>query len=104
MVVKNMTDTTITTDTTTLQETAETQAIPPQVTWDDVRKMRNDMLHHAEQLYKFDFPEELLKQFQDYKQALRDLPETYKDLKDLHLIEWPQEPSTHQDLQLSRLG
>jgi hypothetical protein len=45
------------------------------VTWEIVRKQRDNMLLQAEQMYRFDSPPQMLKDFADYKQALRDLPE-----------------------------
>jgi hypothetical protein len=45
----------------------------------------------------------MLTAWQEYKQDLRDLPNKYKDLEDLRLIEWPQRPTNYfQTLTLSR--
>ena len=87
---------------TTQENLSAEQTVPPKITWDDIRLIRNDLLHQIEGKYRFDMPPALLKQFQDYKQALRDLPETYKDLEDLHQIKWPNPPMIHQNLVLSR--
>jgi hypothetical protein len=72
------------------------------ITWDDVRKIRDDLLFQVEARYRFDMPPALLKQFTDYKQALRDLPDTYKNLEDLSQIEWPTPPIIHQNLAITR--
>jgi hypothetical protein len=102
----NMTNIIDTTDITTeviAEETPETSIVEiPRITWDSIRKTRDDLLLAIEGKYRFDMPQELLKQFQDYKQALRDLPETYKDLEDLNQIEWPVSPMLYQNLVLSR--
>ena len=82
------------------------EEIPPpayQPTWDDIRKQRNDMLLHAELEYNFDSPDEIINAWQAYKQELRDIPETYKDLEDLSQIGWPPKPNFEQQLMLSRL-
>jgi hypothetical protein len=71
-------------------------------TWDDIRTQRNDMLLHAETQYNFDSPQEFIDAWLEYKQALRDIPETYKDLEDLNQIGWPMQPNFDQQLQLSR--
>lgn len=76
---------------------------PPQPTWDDVRKQRDNMLLAVERLYNFDSPDEIKNAFAEFKQQLRDLPETYKDLEDLNQIEWPPLPMFTQQLNRSRL-
>jgi hypothetical protein len=81
----------------------ENAATTPEKTWDDVRAQRDGMLLDAEQRYNFDSPKEILDAWKDYKQQLRDLPETYKDLKDLNQIEWPTQPNFDQKLTLSAL-
>jgi hypothetical protein len=73
------------------------------ITWDQVRSYRNELLIAAESCYNFDSPENMLTAWQEYKQDLRDLPNKYKDLEDLRLIEWPQRPTNYfQTLTLSR--
>lgn len=89
--------------TTENSQLENTQEVPAEKTWDDVRKARDDMLLHAETQYNFDSPEEIINAWKEYKQALRDLPDTYKDLEDLNQIEWPQQPNFEQQLTLSRL-
>jgi hypothetical protein len=72
-------------------------------TWDDIRKERDVILLWCETQYNFDSPENIKKAWRDYKQALRDLPETNKDVEDLNTIEWPNAPDFSQKLNLSRL-
>jgi hypothetical protein len=76
---------------------------PPTKTWDDVRQQRDNALLAAENNYCFDSPPAIINAWKEYKQQLRDLPETYKDLEDLNQIVWPEEPNFSQDLQLSRM-
>ena len=80
-----------------------TPDIPPEKTWDDVRKQRDVMLLHTETQYNFDSPDEIVNAWKEYKQKLRDIPETYKDLEDLNQIEWPTQPNFEQELTRSRL-
>ena len=75
----------------------------PLKTWEDVRKHRDAMLLETEREYNFDSPESIKQAWRAYKQALRDLPDTYKDLEDLNQIEWPEAPKSHiQELMSSR--
>ena len=64
-------------------------------TWADVRAQRDQLLQEVETLYNFDSPESLKNAYRAYKQELRDLPETYKDLEDLNEIIFPNLPSDH---------
>lgn len=76
---------------------------PPQKTWADVRKQRDSLLIEAEREYNFDSPESLKTAWRAYKQQLRDIPDTYKDLEDLNQIVWPDQPIDHvQRLILTR--
>lgn len=76
---------------------------PTVITWDQVRSYRDELLLAANNFYNFDCPEEMLTAWQTYKQELRDIPDTYKDLEDLRLIQWPQQPTNYfQNLTLSR--
>ena len=78
-------------------------ASPPEKTWADVRKQRDALLLEAERQYNFDTPEEVKAAWRAYKQQLRDLPETFKDLEDLNQIVFPDTPSEHiQRLTLTR--
>lgn len=73
------------------------------ITWDQIRAYRNELLLAAETFYNFDCPQEMLTAWQAYKQELRNIPDTYKDLEDLRLIQWPQHPTNYlQTLELSR--
>lgn len=74
----------------------------PAKTWDDIRNQRDQMLLEAERRYNFDSPTEIIEAWKTYKQQLRDLPETYKDLEDLNDIEFPQMPDFSQSLVLTR--
>jgi hypothetical protein len=76
---------------------------PPKKTWADVRLQRDNALLDAERKYNFDSPEEIINAWKEYKQKLRDIPETYKDLEDLDKIEWPQLPDVSQQLTTSFL-
>lgn len=78
------------------EDNIENQESLPPPTWDDVRQRRNQLLLEAEKFYNFDSPEKMKKLFRDYKQALKDMPQKYKDLKDLREIPWPDIPSDHQ--------
>jgi hypothetical protein len=93
----------MTTENSQLDNTPDAPDTPPEKTWDDVRKQRDTMLLHTETQYNFDSPEEIINAWLDYKQQLRDIPETYKDLEDLNQIEWPQQPDFEQTLTRSRL-
>jgi hypothetical protein len=81
----------------------ENLAIVPEKTWDDVRAQRDGMLLESETQYNFDSPKAIIDAWKEYKQKLRDIPETYKDLEDLNQIEWPDRPNFDQQLTLSSL-
>lgn len=68
----------------------------PPVTWDIIREKRDQMLLFAETRYNFDTPESIKAQWRAYKQALRDLPQTYAD--DINSLVWPEMPDTRQEL------
>ena len=73
------------------------------LTWDMVREQRDQFILEAERCYNFDSPVSLIQLLADYKQELRDIPQTYADLDDLRLIQWPQTPTAQfQTLYLSR--
>lgn len=73
------------------------------LTWDMVREQRDQFILEAERCYNFDSPVSLIQLWADYKQELRDIPQTYADLDDLRLIQWPQTPTAQfQTLYLSR--
>lgn len=89
--------------TETLTEFIQEAPLPPNKTWEDVRRQRDAMLLEAERQYNFDTPESVKAAWRAYKQALRDLPDTYKDIEDLNQIVWPETPSDHiQRLTLTR--
>ena len=67
-----------------------------------VREHRDALLLDAERHYNFDSPKEIRKAWEEYKQILRDLPETYKDLEDLNQIQWPNFPNFEQNLTVAR--
>ena len=69
-----------------------------EVTWEMVREHRDMLLLDAERQYNFDVPTEMLEAWKEYKQKLRDIPETYKDLEDLNQIRWPDMPNFQQEL------
>lgn len=71
----------------------------PPLTWEIIRQKRDQMLLFAESKYNFDTPEPIKAQWRAYKQALRDLPETYAD--NIDALVWPEMPDTRQDLTLS---
>ena len=71
---------------------------PPQ-TWEIIREKRDQMLLFAESQYNFDTPEPIKAKCRAYKQALRDLPQTYAD--DINSVVWPEMPDTRQELTLS---
>lgn len=75
------------------------------LTWDMVRETRNTLLLDSEKMYNFDSPDALKAAWTEYKQELRDIPQKFKHLEDLQLIEWPLPPTDHiQTLTLSRLA
>lgn len=74
------------------------------VTWDDIRRKRDQMLLEAERGYNFDTPEEIQAVWRAYKQQLRDLPTIYADLEDLNQIEWPDSPRSQLVQQLTLSG
>lgn len=74
---------------------AADQETPP-LTWEIIRQKRDQMLLDAESFYNFDTPEPIKAQWRAYKQALRDLPQTYAD--DINSLVWPERPNTYQIL------
>ena len=46
----------------------------PEMTWDDVRMARNNMLFASDHMFNFDTPEPLKTEWVEYRQLLRDLP------------------------------
>lgn len=49
------------------------------VTWDDVRQERNKLLTNTDYTQVEDYPEDKKYQYKIYRQALRDLPQTYSN-------------------------
>jgi len=47
----------------------------PELTWDDVRQVRNNMLFASDHMFNFDTPDPLKTEWIEYRQLLRDLPE-----------------------------
>ena len=63
----------------------------PHVTWDDIRRVRNGALDYADPRINDDTPPALKKQWEDYKQFLRDLPQLYEG-KDPWKVSFPRNP------------
>lgn len=74
----------------------------PVITWEIVRHYRDELLREAEKQYCFDSPKEILDAWAKYKQELRDIPKTFKDLENLHEIRWPDMPNFEQELKPAR--
>lgn len=52
----------------------------PHVTWDDIRELRNRLLEDLDHRVYNDTPDSLKAKVEEYKQALRDWPQTYYGL------------------------
>jgi hypothetical protein len=61
------------------------------VNWDDAKGQRGYLLKNCDWTQLSDSPlsEEKLILWRDYRQALRDIPQTYQNIED---IIWPTEP------------
>ena len=62
---------------------------PVKITWDEIRAKRNDLLKNSDW---FDLPNSPAKnkdKWLAYRQALRDIPETFKNPED---VVWPENP------------
>ena len=55
--------------------------ITPDMTWDDIKTVRNKMLKDTDGAYTDDVPAEIKNKWIAYRQALRDLPEKLKDFE-----------------------
>ena len=49
----------------------------PHITWDDIRAHRNQMLVNSDNSLVDDMPASVKEEWENYRQALRDLPQTY---------------------------
>ena len=64
----------------------------PELTWDNIRAQRNELLQETDWTV---IPDTSVDQaaWKTYRQALRDIPETFKDKKASEVV-WPTKPST----------
>ena len=60
---------------------------------DSVRAIRNDKLSGSDNMFNADMPASLQKEWTDYRQQLRDLPEDWKDVPNEFIV-FPTEPQT----------
>ena len=56
---------------------------------DDIRASRNSLLGTSDHNVADDMPEAVKKEWTDYRQALRDLPESVENSED---VVWPEKP------------
>jgi len=77
---------------TTTQDTYENGAVVkyqyPDLTWSDIRATRNNLLAASDWRAMSDVPV-MSNEWRDYRQSLRDIPETYSSPSD---VVWPVEP------------
>ena len=60
---------------------------------DSIRDIRNSKLRDSDNMFNKDMPESLIKEWEDYRQILRDIPEDWKDVPN-EFITVPTEPQT----------
>jgi hypothetical protein len=60
------------------------------VTWDDVRPYRNHLLNESDRTQLPDYPETKKAEWATYRQALRDIPQTYATPEE---VIWPTPPT-----------
>lgn len=79
-------------DDTTTEDTYENGAVVkhqyPDLTWSDIRATRNNLLAASDWRTMSDVPV-MSNEWRDYRQSLRDIPETYSSPSD---VVWPVEP------------
>lgn len=64
--------------------------IPPPLTWDIIRIQRNFLLQQSDYTQLPDFPEAKKAEWATYRQALRDIPQTYATPEE---VIWPTKPT-----------
>lgn len=65
------------------------KTITQDIDWDDIRHKRNIILQKSDWTQLDDVPENIKTKYKKYRQALRDIPQTYKMSNE---IVWPIEP------------
>lgn len=58
--------------------------------WEDIRRKRDDLLAQSDWTQLSDVPNDLKLKYAEYRQALRDVPSSYKSPGD---VIWPAKPS-----------
>lgn len=66
------------------------ETIPPPLTWDVIRIQRNYLLQKSDYTQLPDFPAAKKTEWATYRQALRDIPQTYATPEE---VIWPTEPT-----------
>ena len=60
---------------------------------ESIRSIRNSKLVDSDNMFNSDMPDEMIKEWHDYRQTLRDIPQDWKDVPN-DLIQFPTEPGT----------